>query len=393
MYIMKILVINSGSSSLKSQLVDTENNKVVCKVTFDAIGLDRSFYEFEQNGIETKKNEPIKSHEEAVKKLFELLGNETKQICGIGHRVVHGGEKYQKSVIATDEVLQGVEAVSHFAPLHNPKNLLGVRACMKIMPGVPNVLVFDTAFHSTLPQSSFHYATTHEDYEKHGIRRFGFHGTSYAYVSRKVAEMMGKPIEDLKMVIGHLGNGASICAIDGGKSVQTSMGLTPLEGVMMGTRSGDIDPAAAIAIGRARGLDYDGLLHYLNNECGLKGVSGVTSDIRDVVASKKKNPRAKLAYDIFVGRITKYYGAYIATLGGVDAIVYTAGIGTNQACIREAIADKLGFMGAKIDKKLNKSLGRNPTIEISRKGAKIRTFVVCTNEELEIAIETKKLVK
>jgi len=371
---MKILTLNCGSSTLKFQLIDTDTESVLVKDNL----------------------ERITDHRDAVAEMFKILGKQ--EIHAIGHRVVHGGEKYSQPVIATEEILECVESVSHFAPLHNPKNLLGVRACMELLPDVPNILVFDTAFHATLPPSSYLYAIPWEDYEKHGIRRYGFHGTSYSYVSRTVAEMLGKPLEEVKMVVAHLGNGASVCAINGGRSVETSMGMTPLEGLEMGTRSGDIDAGAVAQIARVHNMDIDETVAYLNNKSGLQGISGI-SDMRDLrTAANEGNERAKAALDVFVHRLTKYIGGYVAILGGADAIVFTGGIGTNDCVLRAEVMKSFAHVGANIDDTLNKKYSnkhgtRNGTGEITASGSKMRTFVVCTNEELEIATQVRNVLE
>jgi len=370
------------------------DESVTSKGTFEEVGQSHSFYEVVIRGNEVKEKFAMPTHTVAVKKLFELLGDDVKKVGAIGHRVVHGGEKYKESIIATSEVLAGVESVSHFAPLHNPANLSGVRACMEVLPNVPNVLVFDTSFHSGMPAKSFLYAIPTEDYEKHGIRRYGFHGTSYSFVSKKVAEMMGKDIKNLKMVVAHIGNGASICAIDGGKSIDTSMGLTPLEGLVMGSRSGDIDPGAVAQIAKIKGFSIEETIKYLNGSSGLKGMGGTgSSDMRTVVAKKDECQNARNAIDVFVHRVKKYIGAYTAILGGVDALVLTGGVGTNDNYVRGEILSGLEFMGVQIDWTTNTELGKGKTAELSAKESKVRTFVVNTNEELEIAKQAVKLVK
>ncbi|MCL2846875.1 MAG: acetate kinase [Firmicutes bacterium] len=396
---MKILVLNCGSSTLKHQLIDMQTERVIASGVFESIGGENSHYWYGYRGPEQRTDVAIQTHKEAVKILLELLGDQVKSIRAIGHRVVHGGEKYRASIIATPEVLAGVDSVSHFAPLHNPKNLMGVHACMSVFgPDIPNVLVFDTAFHGTIPNYAHLYAIPQCEYNDHGVRKYGFHGTSYAYVSRVAAQMYGKNPRDLKMVIAHLGNGASMCAINGGKSLDTSMGMTPLEGLIMGTRCGDIDPGAVAHLARAKELSADAMMAYLNNSCGLAGLSGMgTSDMRTITANRETDAGAKLAFDAYVHRAVRYMGGYIAALGGVDAIVFTGGVGCNNIAVRRAIMEKLQFLGADINWGIGDKLngtgdGRNGTAEISAPNARIRTFVITTNEELEIATEAKKLL-
>ncbi|MCL2851132.1 MAG: acetate kinase [Firmicutes bacterium] len=392
---MKILVLNCGSTTLRYQLIEIESKNVISKGIFERIGEQQSF--FEHNGADAI-DFYVRDHKAAVVKMFELLGSQVDGLVGIGHRVVHGGEKYMKSVIATNEVLKGVDAMSVFAPLHNPANLLGVHACMTALPDVPNVLVFDTAFHSTLPPHAYLYALPYCDYKEHGIRRYGFHGTSYSFVAREAAKMYGKPLSELRIVAMHLGGGASICAIDKGKSVETSMGMTPLEGLIMGTRCGDIDAGAVGYLSRIKGFTAEATLAYLNGNCGIKGLSGTgSSDFRhlNATACKEGDPNKEsciVTIDAFEHRLVKYIGSYIAVMGGVDAIVWTGGIGTNGNEIRRNVMKKFGYIGADIDHDKNDKLGRNMTADISAVDAKVKTFVVCTNEEFEIALETSRLV-
>lgn len=393
--VMKILVLNCGSSSLKFQLINMVDESVVSKGNFEEIGQPHAFYGVKiRGGEEVEEKLIMPTHTDAVRKLFELIGDDVKYVGAIGHRVVHGGEKYKESVIVNDEVLQGVESVSHFAPLHNPANLSGVRACLEILPKIPNVLVFDTSFHANMPARSFMYAIPKEDYTKYGIRRYGFHGTSYSFVVKEVAKIMGKPVESLKMVVAHLGNGASICAIDGGKSMDTSMGLTPLEGLVMGTRSGDIDPAVISYLAKAKNKTVDEIIKYLNSESGLKGLSAVGSnDMRVLHKAKADSQDAQTAIDVMVHRVKKYVGGYTAILGGIDALVFTGGVGTNDEYVREHVTAGLEYMGIVIDTKRNENFGKGKTGEITGNGAKVRVFVVNTNEELEIAKEAVRLVK
>jgi len=397
---MNILVLNCGSSSLKFQLIDTSSEAVLKKGEFERIGSDEAFYSLDIPKVaETQCG--TKTHTEAVEKLFELLCEKGKKplINAIGHRVVHGGAKFSDSVLVTKKVLEEVEAVSHFAPLHNPANLGGVRACMEILPKIPNVLVFDTSFHSTMKPAAFRYGIANEDYEKFGVRKYGFHGTSYAFVAKEAAKMLNRPLKNLKMVIAHIGNGASVAAVDGGKSVDTTMGLTPLEGVIMGTRAGDIDVAAAAYLAKRKELDFDGLVHYLNNQCGLLGMAGVGSnDMRPITkAMHEGNEVAKCAFDAYCHRIVKHIGGLVSVLGGVDAIVFTAGVGTNRSDMRERVMSHFEYLGAKIDPQLNNlhngvGDGRNRTGEISAEGSAVRTLVIATNEELQIAREAEKVL-
>ena len=382
---------------------------MIAKGNFERIGSDEAFYALDVPQIPRTQFRML-THTDAVGKLFEVLGFDKQvgkmrvlgdvMLSAIGHRVVHGGEKFRESVLASPEVLKGVEEVSHFAPLHNPANLAGVRSCMELLPSVPNVLVFDTAFHASMPPKAYCYGIAREDAKKFGIRKYGFHGTSYSFVSKQVAQMFGKPLDEIKMVVAHLGNGASVTAIDKGKSLDTSMGLTPLEGLIMGTRSGDIDVAAAVILAKLKGLDMDGLVHYLNNSCGLKGMGGTgTEDMRVLCASAEGGSQdARSALDAYVHRIVKTIGGLVAVIGGVDAIAFTAGIGTKNATVREAVMAHFDYLGANIDKGLNNAPaitgeGRTGVAEISGKGAKVRTFVVATNEELEIALEVQELIE
>ncbi|MCL2587503.1 MAG: acetate kinase [Firmicutes bacterium] len=394
---MNVLVLNCGSSSLKFQLIDTASEAVLKKGEFERIGSDESFYSMDIPKVEETKYK-AKTHTEAVAKLFELMGDLKDTVCAIGHRVVHGGAEFSGSVLVTERVLKGVEEVSHFAPLHNPANIGGVRACIELLPKIPNVLVFDTSFHSTMQPKAYRYGIANADYEKFGVRKYGFHGTSYAYVAREASKMMNRPLKDLKMIIAHIGNGASICAIDGGKSVDTSMGLTPLEGLIMGTRAGDIDTAAAVYLAKKKGLDFDGLVSYLNSECGMLGMAGV-NDMRPITTRVAEGEeQATIAFESYIHRITKHIGALVAVLGGVDAICWTAGVGTNRHDLREKVMSKFEFLGAKIDPELNIlhngiGEGRNRTGEISEEGSTVRTFVIATNEELQIAREAVKILE
>jgi len=397
---MKILVINAGSSSLKYQLFDMANEYVMAKGICDRIGIDGSIVKHTPGEAEQVSFEkPMKNHADAIAALVSALTDseigviaDMSEIQAIGHRVVHGGEEFSGSVLITAEVKATLLKCSELAPLHNPPNLIGINACEEIMPGVPQVGVFDTAFHQTMPASSYMYALPFEMYEKHKIRKYGFHGTSHKYVSHRAAEMLGKPIEELKIITLHLGNGSSVAAVKNGVSVDTSMGFTPLPGLVMGTRSGDIDPAIVRFLMQKENLTVDEVDTMLNKQSGVFGISGVSSDFRDLEkASNEGNERAKLALEMFVASVKRYVGSYAMIMGGVDAIVFTAGIGENTAPIREAVMANTEFLGAGID--LTKNAVRGVEADISADGAKVRTLVIPTNEELMIAKDTAELVK
>ena len=403
---MKVLVINSGSSSLKYQLIETDDGSLLCKGCFERINEQGSFFEHQVLGGELITRElDLPNHSVAVSRLFDNLIDpkigavkSLKEIEAIGHRVVHGGEVFSGSVIANAENITEVEKLSHLAPLHNPANIAGVKECVKRFAGVPNVMVFDTAFHSTMPKSAFLYGLPLEDYTQHKIRRYGFHGTSHNYVARKAAEMAGKNIKDLKIITCHIGNGGSIAAIDGGKSVETSMGVTPLEGLIMGTRSGDIDPAIVELLCKNRNMSVSDCIKYLNKKSGILGLTnGVTNDMRDLMKIRTSNPNAQTAVDCFIHRITKYIGAYIAVMNGVDIIVWTGGVGNNDEYVRRHVMKNFAYIGANIDHEKNDKLNgtpgyKNTTMDITAKGSKVKIYVICTNEELEIATETENLV-
>lgn len=398
---MKVLVLNSGSSSLKYQLIKTDNGEVLCKGCFERIGEKSSFYEHKVGDSDQHTMDfPCKNHGQAVKRMLELIAEfmPLTQLNAIGHRVVHGGEDFKDSALATLANLTIVEQCNDLAPLHNPANIVGIRECMKVLPDVPNVMVFDTAFHSSLPAKAFLYAIPIDDYKTHRIRRYGFHGTSHNFVARKAAEMYGKPVDQLKIITCHIGNGGSVCAIDRGQSVETSMGATPLEGLVMGTRSGDIDPAVIDILCSAHKMTVSQCIQYLNKKSGLLGLSSINNDMRDLMNKKSKSPAAQLAIDCFNHRLTKYIGAYTAVMGGVDIIVWTGGIGNNNNYVREQVMQNFGYIGAEINLAVNDKLnglpgGKNLTQDISAKGAKVKTYVINTNEELEIATETEKVVK
>ena len=397
---MNILVINCGSSSLKYQLINSESEEVLAKGLCERIGIDGSCITHQPKGGEKVKTEiAMPTHTQAVAAVIEKLTDEKvgvvkslAEIDAVGHRIVHGGEKFASSVVIDAEVMKAIEDCNDLAPLHNPANLIGIRACQKLMPGVPNVAVFDTAFHQTMPEVAYIYGIPYEYYEKYKVRRYGFHGTSHSYVSKRAAEMLGKKVEDLKIIVCHLGNGASICAVDHGKSVDTSMGLTPLEGLVMGTRSGDIDPAIIDFVGKKEGLDLDGMNNILNKKSGMLGISGVSSDGRDLgAAAAAGNERAKLALDVFDYDVIKYIGSYAAVMNGVDAICFTAGIGENNIEMRANVCSHLGYLGAKLDPEKNNVRGEERII--STDDSKVKILLVPTNEELAIARETLALAK
>ena len=397
---MKILVINAGSSSLKYQLIDMDSRAVLAKGLCERIGIDGSRLNHTPAGREKVVIEsPMPSHADAIKLVIDALVDEKhgvinsmSEIGAVGHRVVHGGEKFSGSVVIDEDVKEGMRECIPLAPLHNPANLIGIEACEKVMPKVPQVGVFDTAFHQTMPEEAFLYGIPYEYYEKYKIRRYGFHGTSHNYVSGKAAEMLGKPIDQLKIITCHLGNGSSVAAVKNGKVIDTTMGLTPLAGILMGTRSGDLDPAIVTFLMEKENLDIDGINEVLNKKSGVFGVSGVSSDFRDLdAASKEGNKRAQAALKMFSYGIKKYIGAYCAAMGGTDAVVFTAGVGENDGAMRAAIVDGLEFLGIKIDAEKNKLRGE--AIDISAEGALVRTLVIPTDEEMMIATETERLVK
>jgi len=398
---MKVLVINAGSSSLKYQFFESETGAVLAKGGAERIGLDNACI------VHTKGDQPkvtieedLPNHKEAVEKVLEILTSpdlgvisSMMEIDAVGHRVVHGGEKFAHSVIITPSVKGAIRACFELAPLHNPPNMIGIEACEAAMPGVPQVAVFDTAFHQTMPACAYMYALPYELYEEYRIRRYGFHGTSHGYVAMRAADMLGRPIEELKIITCHLGNGSSIAAVMNGKCIDTSMGLTPLAGICMGTRCGDIDPAIVTFIMQKEGLDMKGIDNLMNKKSGVMGVSGVSSDFRDLyIAADSGNARARLALDMFIYQCKKYIGAYAAAMGGVDAVVFTAGIGENTYQIREDAVAGLGFMGIEIDVEKNKGT-RGVEANVSAKGAKAHVLVIPTNEELAIAQETDRIVK
>ena len=397
---MNILVINAGSSSLKYQFIAIESKTVLAKGLCERIGIEGSKISQKADG---KPNyelvKPMKDHADAIQMVIDALTsaeygviNSMDEIDAVGHRVVHGGELFNGSVLITDEVKKAMEDCIDLAPLHNPANLIGIAACEKIMPTTPQVGVFDTAFHQTMPEKAYMYALPYDLYKTHKIRRYGFHGTSHKYVTERAAAMLGKPVEELKIVTCHLGNGSSITAVDGGKSVDTTMGFTPLAGVPMGTRSGDIDPAIVTFLMDKENMTIDQVNNVLNKESGVYGISGLSSDFRDLEkGAAEGDARCKLALDMFIYNVKKYVGAYAAAMGGLDAIVFTAGIGENTSIIRAGVTEGLEYRGVKIDAEANNMRGEEK--DISTPDAKVRTLVIPTNEELMIALDTACLAK
>ena len=392
---MKILVLNCGSSSVKYKLIESENGNVLAEGGVEKIGLPDSFLKFKRtDGSKETITVSMPDHKEAVKNVLNILTDPKEgviksyeEIDAVGHRVVHGMEKFNKSMLITPEVIEKVKECYPVAPLHNPANITGIEAVTELIPGVPQVGVFDTAFHQTMPAKAFMYALPYEDYEKFGVRRYGFHGTSHRYVSRRACEFLGVPYEKQRIITCHIGNGGSITAVKDGISVDTSMGLTPTEGLVMGTRVGDVDPGALTYLMKCEGLDADGLTNVINKKSGVLGISGISSDMRDIEdAIAAGNERAKLAMDMYEYRILKYIGAYTAVLGGVDVIAFTAGVGENSPELREAICEKLAYMGITLDKEANRSRGKE--VEISGKESKVKVVVIPTDEELGIARRT-----
>lgn len=396
---MKILVINCGSSSLKYQLINMENEEVLAKGICERIGIAGSFLKHQPGEADKVTIEkPMPSHQEAIQSVIDALVDPNhgviksmSEINAVGHRVVHAGEKFSSSVIINDEVMKALNECIELAPLHNPPNIMGIEACQKIMPGIPMVGVFDTAFHQTMPKESYIYAIPYEMYEKYKIRRYGFHGTSHKYVTQKAAEFLGKPLSELKLVTCHLGNGASVAAVNHGQSVDTSMGFTPLEGLVMGTRSGDMDPAIVTFLQEKENLTADQVNNVLNKKSGVLGISKLSSDFRDIEdAALAGNEQAKLALDIYNYRVKKYIGSYMAAMNGADAIIFTAGLGENSDIVREAICKDMDFLGIKIDTQKNKVRGK--LTDISAEGSRVKVLIVPTNEELMIARDTKTLI-
>lgn len=395
---MNILVINCGSSSLKFQLINSDSEEVLAKGLCERISIDGRLTYQPKGGEKNTSDKDMPTHTQAIQYVLEALTDEKTgvlksldEIGAVGHRVVHGGEKFASSTVINEEVLKGIEECNDLAPLHNPANLIGIHACQELMPGTPMVAVFDTAFHQTMPEKAYTYGLPYEYYEKYKVRKYGFHGTSHSFVSKRVAEIVGKPYDSLKTIVCHLGNGASICAVENGKSVDTSMGLTPLEGLVMGTRSGDIDPAIMEFIAKKENLDIEGVMNVLNKKSGVFGVSGISSDFRDLCsAAENGDDRARIALEVFSYRAAKYVGSYVAAMNGVDVIAFTAGIGENDHLVRQEMCKYLGYLGIEINAEANKARGEE--IEISTPDSKVKVLVVPTNEELAIARETRALI-
>ncbi|MBO4964954.1 MAG: acetate kinase [Muribaculaceae bacterium] len=396
---MKILVLNCGSSSVKYKLIDSESKKVLAEGGVEKIGLPDSFLKFKRpDGSKEVITVNMPDAKEAVKNVLKVLTDPKEgviksfdEIDAVGHRVVHGMEKFNKSVLITPEVKEKIKECYMVAPLHNPANMTGIEAIDELMPNAPQVAVFDTAFHQTMPAKAYMYALPYEDYEKYGVRRYGFHGTSHRYVSRRACEFLGLDYDKTRIITCHIGNGGSIAAIENGKCVDTSMGLTPVEGLMMGTRCGDVDPGALVYLAKSKNLDADGLSKLINKQSGVLGVSGISSDMRDIEdAIAKGNERARLAMDMYEYRILKYIGAYTAVLGGADVIVFTGGVGENQISTREYLCKKLAYLGVTFDAEANNCRGKE--VEISGKDSKIKVVVIPTDEELVIAEDTATIV-
>ena len=395
---MNILVLNCGSSSLKYQLINSETEGVLAKGLCERIGIDGKLKHEPAGKDKYESTDALPNHTVAVQAVIDALLDPdhgvikfANEIGAVGHRVVHGGEYFAESVVITEEVKEAIQKCCDLAPLHNPANLIGIEACEKLMPGVPQVAVFDTAFHQTMPERAYLYAIPYKYYDQYKIRKYGFHGTSHKYVSGVAAEMMGMPIDELKIITCHLGNGGSVCAVRKGISIDTSMGFTPLDGIAMGTRSGSVDPAAVLYLMKKEGLSVDQMDHVLNKESGVLGISGVSSDFRDLEnAESEGNERASAALDTFAYRVAKTVGEYVATMKGVDAIVFTAGLGENSASMRQVICDYLRYLGIEIDSYKNTIRGK--AVEITTKQSRVQVFVIPTNEELVIARDTKELV-
>ena len=395
---MNVLVINCGSSSLKYQLINSDTEDVLAKGLCERIGIDGRLV-YQKAGCDKEITEAaMPTHKEAIQMVLDALVNDKtgaikslSEVNAVGHRIVHGGEKFASSVVITDEVLEAVAQCNDLAPLHNPANLIGINACKELMPGVPMVAVFDTAFHQTMPEKAYLYGLPYEYYENYKVRRYGFHGTSHSFVSKETARFLGMNLENSKIIVCHLGNGASISAVKDGKCVDTSMGLTPLEGLVMGTRSGDIDPAIMEYIAKKENLDIAGVMNVLNKKSGLEGISGLSSDFRDLTAGAKEgNKRAIAAIEVFCYRVAKYVGSYVAAMNGVDAIAFTAGIGENVGLVREKVCSYLGYLGITLDAEANAKSGDDCVI--SAADSKVKVAVIPTNEELAICRETVALV-
>jgi len=396
---MKVLVINCGSSSLKYQFIDMADEQVLAKGLCERIGMERSYAKQARGDEEPTTFEvDIGDHSEAITQVIKMLTNtvygvisDVREITAVGHRVVHGAEQFSDSTVIDDSVLNGIKDCIELAPLHNPPNIIGIEACQKLLPGIPNVAVFDTAFHQTMPPKAYLYALPYEYYEKHRIRKYGFHGTSHKYVASRVAKHIGRPLNELKIVTCHLGNGASICAVDGGKSVETSMGYTPLDGLMMGTRCGTIDPAIVTWLMEREGLGPQDINDIMNKKSGMVGITGLSSDFRDVTAAMLNgDKRAILGIEMFTYQVRKYIGQYAAAMGGIDALVFTAGVGENVQHVRMSIVKGLEFLGIEVDPEKNEVRAKDT--DISAPGARVRTYIIATNEELAIARDTARLL-
>ncbi len=396
---MNVLVINCGSSSLKYQLINSETEAVLAKGLCERIGID-GVLTYQKAGLDKEVTEAaMPTHKEAIKLVLDALVNDKtgaiaslEEVGAVGHRIVHGGEKFASSAVITDEMLATVEGCNDLAPLHNPANLIGINACKDLMPGVPMVGVFDTAFHQTMPEKAYIYGLPYEYYEKYGVRRYGFHGTSHSFVSKHMADFLGLDYNNSKIIVAHLGNGSSISAVLNGKCVDTSMGLTPLEGLPMGTRSGDIDPAIMEFLAKKEGLDVAGVMNVLNKKSGVLGISKVSSDFRDLEDGMAEgNHLCELAIDVFSYKVAKYIGSYVAAMNGVDAIAFTAGVGENGPIVREKVLGYLGYLGVALDEEANNKRGKDNII--STADSKVKVCVIPTNEELAIARETVALVK
>lgn len=396
---MKVLVINAGSSSLKYQLIEMDTEAVLAKGVCERIGQDGSKLVHEANGVKVDIVGAMPTHAEAIQMVLDALVSkehgvisDMSEIAAVGHRVVHGGETFKESVLVTDETLKEIESINDLAPLHNPPNVLGIKACRKVMPNAPMVVVFDTTFHATMPDYAYMYAIPYEDYKDYKVRKYGFHGTSHLFIAGEAAKLMNT--KDMKLVVCHLGNGASVSAVKNGKCVDTSMGLTPLEGLVMGTRCGDIDAAVLEYLMDKKGMNIHEATSYLNKKCGVLGVSGVGSDFRDLIAAMDAgNDRARLAVDMFSYRVKKYIGSYAAAMGGLDCVVFTGGIGEHTDIVREKVMRDMEFLGIEFDFEKNKHVPRGEAFEVSKSTSKVKVYIVPTNEELVIARETLRISK
>ncbi len=397
---MKILVINAGSSSLKYQLLDMETEKVVAKGNCERVGLDRPFITYKHDGQE-QKFDGAKNHEDAIEKVLKILTDKEygviksfDEIEAVGHRVLHGGEIYKNSVLVTDEVIKNLESLIPLGPLHMPANIAGIKACQVAMPSLPQVAIFDTAFHATMPEKAYRYAIKYEDAEKFHIRKYGFHGSSHRFITLEMAKILNKPLDQVNIIVAHIGNGSSVTAVKNGKSVDTTMGLTPLQGMVMGTRSGDVDPTVVQYLCKNKNMTVDEVVNYLNKQSGVLGISGVDSDMRTVEnEAAKGNKRCKLALDMVAYSARKFIGSYLAVLNGADAIVFTGGVGENGAETREDIVSNMENLGVVLDKEKNKNFKRGQVELISAKNSKVKIYVVPTNEELMMARDTQEIVQ